>query len=181
MADRIRLTLGQLYREKQGYSQAASHLKKVAFDSPFSEQSLFNYAVAMAHQEEYSLALSALNRLRDSRLFTPWLQQVPYAWAYLYEQMGEQELALQAYQSAGAHYDNELEKLAQQQTELSEEKLLDTLVTPLNRAISLGAEHIENDAYGRINVRPLTFGIAELLSGERFQWGLRDLHELYKL
>jgi hypothetical protein len=181
LADRIRLTLGQLYLEKQGYGQAAAHLKKVAFDSPFSEQSLFNYAVAMAHQEEYSLALSALNRLRDSRLFTPWLQQVPYALAYLYEQMGEQELALQAYQSAGAHYDHELEKLAQQQTELSEEKLLDTLVTPLNRSINLGAEHIENDAYGRINVRPLKFGIAELLSGERFQWGLRDLHELYKL
>jgi len=181
LADRIRLTLGQLYLEKQRYSMAAAHLKKVAFDSPFSEQSLFNYAVAMAHQEEYSLALSALNRLRDSRLFTPWLQQVPYALAYLYEQMGESELALQAYQSAGAHYDRELEKLAQQQAELSEQKLLDALATPLKRELSLGAGHIENDAYGRINVRPIKFGIAELLSAERFQWGLRDLHELYKL
>ncbi len=201
LGDRIRLTLGQLYLEGKDYSQAAGHLKKVSFDSPFSEQALFNYAVAMAHNKEYSLALSALNRLRDTYLFTPWLQQVPYALAYLYEQMGEPSLALQAYQSAGAHYDLQLEQLLQQQSELNEEKLLLAIATPNveadasalidddqtnetvmgSRELQLGAGHVENDAYGRINVYPSDFSIAELLSGERFQWGLRDLHELYKL
>lgn len=201
LGDRIRLTLGQLYLEEKDYSRAAGHLKKVSFDSPFSEQALFNYAVAMAHNEDYSLALSALNRLRDTYLFTPWLQQVPYALAYLYEQMGEPSLALQAYQSAGAHYDLQLEQLLLQQSELNEDTLLLAIATPKiegdagvlidgdqtdetvmgSRALQLGAGHVENDAYGRINVYPSDFSIAELLSGERFQWGLRDLHELYKL
>lgn len=195
LKDRIRLTLGQIYLQYREYDRAVLHLQKISYDSLVSDEALFQYAVAQSHLEQYALALSALNRLNERPLFTPWLQQVPYALAYLYEQLGDTVLAAQAYKAAGDHYDEMLAQLESQQSNLSEETLLAALEIPFSagdseasddylstsRPVVLGEASAENDAYGRLQVRPADFYLANLLATEPFQLALRDLHELYKL
>ena len=195
LIERMRLTLGQLYLQYEEFEQAESHLRKAALTGPMSDQALFNFAIAATHREQYGLALSALNKLRDRPLFTPWLEQVPYALAYLYEQLGDQELALHAYQAAAERYDQQLGAIAEQRKNLDESVLLAALAIPFDSeagddvasteqqkiAMDLGSDVISNDSYGRLQVLPTDFSYVQLLSDERFQLGLRDLHELYKL
>lgn len=192
LLEKFRLSLGQLYLQQEDFDRAQAHLSQASFDGPFAEQALFNFAIAATHKQKFGLALSALKRLEGRKLFTPWLEQVPYALAYLYEQLGDQSLALQAYQAAAERYEKQLEALQTQRDSLDERALLAALAMPFSpgedeqglreyRALSLGTEQLENDAYGRLKVLPVDFSYAQLLAHEGFQLGLRDLHELYKL
>lgn len=186
LIDQSRLSLSQWAMEQDDFAKALVHLKAIRFDSMLSEQSLFNYAVAATRMQEYGLALEALNTLQARESFTPWLQQIPYALAYLYEQMQELPLALQAYQAAGEHYAKRLQEVAQQSSELNEASIVGALYfktygEQANTQADLSAKDIRLDAYGHIDVAPIDFTFASLLSMEAFQLGLRDLHELYKL
>jgi len=171
------LTLGKIYLQNLQYQAAFDVLKLIQKDSVFSDQALFSYAVAAANLKKNRLALQALNTLKDRALFTPWLQQVPYALAYLYEQLNEPALALQAYRAAAEHYFNLTEKLSENEKSLSEQKIIDALSLKAN----IGSEGVTNDAYGLITVQPQDFNMASLLATESFQRGLSELHELYKL
>ena len=204
LEDRLNLSLGQLYLQYQQYTKAAEHLQKVKLDSALADEALFQYAVASSHLEQYEKALGALQTLESRPLFTPWLQQVPYALAYLYERLGDIPLALQAYAAAADQYDQQLAEIATQQEQLSEASLLESIEQPFSdrseptisdnkssetssayvsgsRTLTLGDLDAQNDAYGRLNVRPAKFELAQLLASEAFQLALRDLHELYKL
>lgn len=194
LQEKFRLSLGQLYLQNELFDAAEAHLKRASFTGPFAEQALFSFAIAATHKAQYGLALAALQRLEDKALFTPWLDQVPYALAYLYEQLNDKPLALQAYQAAAQRYDQQIDTLAAQQSALNEAELLRALAMPFDagegednsalaeyKALSLGTEQLENDPYGRLKVLPQDFAYAQLLADERFQLGLRDLHELYKL
>lgn len=195
LLDRIRLSMAQeLIRAKQ-YQSAVQELNQIPFDSLVGDETLFYFAIAQSHLKEHKLAISALNRLKDKPLFTPWLKQVPYALAYLYEQLGDVAISIQAYKAAGDHYDAMIQDLDAQQKALSEATLLNAIEVPFVRSnftsetryiesgmpVSLGDESAVNDAYGRLHVRPAEFYIANLLATESFQLHLRDLHELYKL
>jgi hypothetical protein len=201
LRDRIQLSLGQLFLEAQQYAQSVQHLKQISYDSLVSDEALFQYAVAQSHLGNHRLALGALNRLNERSLFTPWLQQVPYALAFLHEQLDGTGLAAQSYKAAGDHYDKVLLNLDAQQKALSEESLLAAMEIPFavqgnddangndynddyfstSRPVLLGESTAKNDAYGRLAVRPSDFYIVNLLATEPFQIALRDLHELYKL
>ncbi len=192
LEERARLSLGQLLMQQDQYQQAYQMLSTIRFESPFAEQALFQYAVAAAHLGYYEQALAALKRLQKPSLFTPWLRQVPYATAYLYEQLGDIAIAQGAYQSAFQYYGSELDSLAQTRASLSEETILSNLkidqggmensaVERTANYLILGVTDIRNDAYGRIRVLPESFDLATLFAGEAFQLALRDLHELYKL
>lgn len=189
---RAHLTLGQWLLQRERYQEAIESLQKITFESVFSEPALFQLSVAATHLKQYGLALEALKTLQARDSFTPWLHQVPYALAFLYEQMEELPLALQAYQAAGEHYTQTLERLASQQQNLSEKEILgalefeqhaleDEMLSTTASQVALGVSNILNDAYGHIRVQPTDFSFAYLLSLESFQLALRDLHELYKL
>lgn len=186
------LSLGQLYLHQNKEPLAIKAFKKIRKDSVFSDQALFAYSVAASNLEEYGLALQALNTLKERPLFTPWLQQVPYALAYLYEQLEEPKLAFEAYRAAAEHYENLAQQLVQDNTKINEQKILQALslreksiAQDLMRTdktpLALGRERVSNDAYGYLQVDPKDFNYATLLSTEPFQLSLRDLHELYKL
>jgi len=192
LKDQSLLSLGQLHLYQNNYEQALTVLKRIKIESVFSDQALFAYAVAASNIEEFGLALQALNTLKGRELFTPWLQQTPYALAYLYEQLGEPELALEAYSAAVGHYENLTLKLEQEQAEVTETKLLQALslqeasieqdlLSGQEIPLALGRDRVANDEYGYLQVDPSDFNYAELLAMESFQLGLRDLHDLYKL
>jgi hypothetical protein len=187
LKERILLSKGQLLLRSGSFEEAISDLNKVPFDSLVAEEALFYYAVAQSHLDRPRLAISALNRLNDKPLFTPWLQQVPFALAYLYEQLDDPSLAVQAYKAAGDHYDDMISELSLQRERLDESTLLAALEIPFGDTpasglpLQLGDDVMKNDGYGRIDVRPSSFYIAKLLSTETFQLALRDLHEMYKL
>jgi hypothetical protein len=186
------LSLGQLYLFQNDYERALITLKNIKVGSVFSDQALFTYAVTASHLERFGIALQALNTLKDRELFSPWQQQVPYALAYLYEQMGEPELAFEAYSAAVQHYENLSIKLKKDQIDVTEKKVLaalslqekhieQDLLTNQEIVLALGRDHVANDKYGYLHVDPNDFNYAELLATEPFQLSLRDLHELYKL
>ena len=185
LADTLRLTIAQLYLHSQHFEQAADVLSKIPFTSVVSDEALFYFSLAHSQLKNYEIALSSLTRLSERVLFTPWLQQVPYAIAFLHEQLDSRALAIQAYEIAGRHYDQMLRALEQQHASLSPEVLLGALSLVSDDGapndLVLGSAHTQNDAYGRLNVVPSQNYIARVLSTESFQIALRDLHELVKL
>lgn len=124
LIDRMQLSLAQLYAQTQRYAEAKTQLQQVRLDGPHAEQALFQYAVVNSHLGAYNEALAALNELQARSSFSPWLQQAPYALAYLYERMGDKAIALQAYAAAAEHYQQSLNRLEQAQADLSEQSLL---------------------------------------------------------
>jgi len=192
LKDQSLLSLGQLQLVQNDYEQALTTLKRIKIESVFSDQALFTYAVAASHSKKFGLALQALNTLKDRELFSPWRQQAPYALAYLYEQLGEPDLALEAYSVAVSHYENLSVKLEKDQADVTEKKVLDALslqeksieqdlLSDQEIVLALGRNRVANDEYGYLQVDPSDFNYAELLATEPFQLSLRDLHELYKL
>jgi len=192
LRDQSLLSLGQIHLYQNNYEQALTVLKRIKIESVFSDQALFAYAVAASNLEKFGLALQALNTLKDRELFTPWLQQTPYALAYLYEHLGEPALALEAYSAAVGHYENLILRLEKEQSEVTEKKILQALslqeksieqdlLSGQDIPLSLGRNRVASDEYGYLQVDPSDFNYAELLAMESFQLGLRDLHELYKL
>ncbi|MDX1799889.1 MAG: hypothetical protein R3303_03095, partial [Marinobacter sp.] len=125
LRDRTLLTVGQLQLEAGDETQARAVLAKIRLDSVFSDEALFHFAVAAAHDRDFGLALRALDTLQRRPLFTPWLQQVPYARGFVFEQMGHQQQALDAYRSAAEHYQSLSGQLAREQANLSETRLND--------------------------------------------------------
>ncbi len=181
LRDRTLLSLGQLHLQNSAYQAAFDALKQLRRDSVFAEQGLFQFAVAASHLNRPEQALGALKQLQSRELFTPWLQQVPYALAYLYEQMGEAALAYEAYRAASGHYRTQHLQLGLKKENLSEEQLLAALRFSEGARAGLGSALLDTDAYGRLKVTPEHYDYAALLADERFQIALRDLHELYKL
>lgn len=177
LRDQSLLTLGQLYLQAGDNQSAFDALKEVRKGSALSDQALFAYSVAATNLGEHGLALEALNKLKDRPLFTPWLQQVPYALAYLYEQMSEPQLALQAYRAAVTHYETLANELETKQAALDEE----TVIAAMNLPLPIGDQSLENDAYGMLPVEPKDFNFAYLMSSEVFQRQLSELHEIYQL
>ncbi len=171
------LSLGQIYLEKNNNEAAFNTLKRIDKESVFSDQALFAYAIAASNLQRYDLALSALNTLNKQTLFNPWQQQTPYALAYLYEQLKEPVLALEAYRAAVGQYENLQAALNKEKQELNEEVLLKAL----NIQNSIGSEALEKDAYGRIKLKKNNFSFSKLLTTETFQRQISELHELYLL
>jgi tetratricopeptide (TPR) repeat protein len=171
------LSLGQLYLQQGDNQSAFDVLKQIRKESLLSDQALFAYAVASTNLGQYGLALEALTKLRGRPQFTPWVQQVPYALAYLYEQMNDPELALKAYRVAVQHYESMVDELSVSQGSVDEKHIL----SALNLVRPLGDETLSNDAYGKLDIEPRDFRFSYLLASEPFQRQLSDLHELYKL
>jgi hypothetical protein len=183
LRERIALSMADLHLQRAEFDQAMAVLHDVSFDGPFTGLALFNFAVSAANQEQYGLALQALQKLKSLPLFTPWLQQVPFALAYVQERLGHEMLAFQGYREAGEHYEKLYQELVQRRTALTEQDIVaalaprDDLTTPL----ILGDDGLPTDAYGRIRMQPRDVAFATLLADEGFQQALKELHELYKL
>jgi hypothetical protein len=193
-----RLSLGRLHLGQGEPEKAMAVLDDIPLDGMLSDQALFDYAVAASRQGQNAIALQSLETLQGRPLFTPWLQQVPYARAFTLEQMGQPEAALAAYRSAAEHYQGLDQRLSAEQAGLNERRLIEALsfvregdsdLPPESQGAigqksaepSLGEAAVLIDSFGRVQVRPRDFSLAELLAEEAFQLALRDLHELYRL
>lgn len=181
--ERIALSLATLHLQRADYAQAMSTLESVRFDSPFTGLALFNFAVSAANQDQYGLALQALQTLQKLPLFTPWLQQVPFAMAYVYEKLGNEPLAFQHYRDAAQHYAAQHAALVQRRESLSEADIMQALAPrgEPSAELALGHEAVQTDAYGRVKSQPRDFTFAMMLAEEGFQLALKELHELYTL
>ena len=195
LRERVKLSIGRLHLSRGDFAGAMASLEHIALDGVFSDQALFDYAVAASREGKAGLALQALNTLQQRPLFTPWLQQVPYARGFLFEQMDRQQQALQAYREAASHYQSLSTRLSDEREQLTEARLIEALRfvregdSP-GQPGSMNAEMVRpepgettvlTDAYGRVKVRPGDYSLAGLLATESFQLSLRDLHELYRL
>ena len=195
LRERVKLSIGRLHLSRGDFAGAMASLEQIALDGVFSDQALFDYAVAASREGSAGLALQALNTLQQRPLFTPWLQQVPYARGFLFEQMDRQQQALQAYREAASHYQSLSTRLSDEREQLTEARLIEALRfvregdSP-GQPGSMDAEMVRpepgettvlTDAYGRVKVRPGDYSLAGLLATESFQLSLRDLHELYRL
>lgn len=193
LRERSLLSLGQVYQQQGDTDLALARLAEISLTSAFSDEALYRYSVAASEAQSWGLALQALTTLQERPLFTPWLQQVPYARGFVFEQLDQQKSALQAYRAAANHYQSLLDTLVQSRQSLTEAGILAALrfdadgssteVGALSPALQAFAteDGITADAYGRLDVQPDDFNLALLLSSEKFQLALRDLHALYQL
>jgi hypothetical protein len=172
---RARLSLARLYLRDNQFDAALGVLGDMPLNGVFADQALFDYAVAAAGQGRPERALHALDTLSNRDLFLPWRQQVPFARAYVLEQMNRPQQALPAFKQAADHYQARIEELNNIRNRLSEENLMAQL------DFSRDSDGILTDSYGRLRVQPVDFGMAEVLASETFQQALAELNELYRM
>jgi len=172
---RARLSLARLYLRDNQFDAALGVLGDMPLNGVFADQALFDYAVAAAGQSRPERALDALDSLSNRDLFLPWRQQVPFARAYVLEQMDRPQRALPAFQQAADHYEARIAALNDIRDRLSEENLMAQL------DFSRDSDGILTDSYGRLRVEPADFSIAEVLASETFQQALAELNELYRM
>ena len=172
---RARLSLARLYLRDNQFDGALEVLGNMPLTGLFADQALFDYAVAAAGQGRPERALDALDTLSNRDLFLPWRQQVPFARAYVLEQMNRAQQALPAFKQAADHYQARIEELDDIRNRLTEE----TLMAQLD--FSRDSDGILTDSYGRLRVQPVDFGLAEVLASETFQQALAELNELYRM
>jgi tetratricopeptide (TPR) repeat protein len=185
LRDRLYLTEASFQLDAGESRAAMSTFQKVRLDGPLSDQALFGFALATANEKEFGLSLQALLSLSGRPLFNPWVQQVPYALGYLYEQLDNKEQALEAYSTAASQYLQLRGDLDGMIDSIGEAAILQALEVPVSgsqgQSVVLGDKSIPVDSFGRLKVRPANFNLAQRIASEPFQIGLRDLHELYKL
>ncbi|WP_405420323.1 hypothetical protein [Marinobacter flavimaris] len=172
---RARLSLAGLYLRDNQFEAALEVLGAMPLTGVFADQALFDYAVAAAGQGRPERALDALDTLSNRDLFLPWRQQVPFARAYVLEQMNRAQQALPAFKQAADHYQARIEELDDIRNRLTEETLMAQLDS------SRDSDGILTDSYGRLRVQPVDFGLAEVLASETFQQALAELNELYRM
>lgn len=172
---RTRLSLARLYLRDNRFDAALEVLGDMPLNGVFADQALFDYAVAAAGQGRPERAIDALDTLSNRDLFLPWRQQVPFARAYVLEQMNRPQQALPAFTQAADHYQARIVELDDIRNRLSEENLMAQL------DFSRDSDGILTDSYGRLRVQPVDFGMAEVLASETFQQALSELNELYRI
>ena len=175
LIDKSRLALARLYLDANRFDMALQTLRELPVDGPVSDRALFDFAIAAAGKGDMQRAFNALETLSRKELFTPWLQQVPYAKGYLLEQMSRPREALAAFRNAAIEYEALDARLVQARAELTEEKLLAGL------SFSTDGDEVETDSYGRLQVVPEDFELSGILASEPFQQALSELHELYQI
>ena len=175
LLERARLSLSRLHLRENRFDEALEVLGAMPMDGVFSDQALFDYAVAATGQGRPERALDAPESLSDRALFLPWRQQVPFARAYVLEQMGVPERALPAFKRAADHYEARIGELSGIRSRLSEESLMAQL------SVQRDGDGMLTDPYGRLRVEPVDFGLAEVLATEAFQQALGELNELYRM
>ena len=175
LLDRARLSLARLYLRDDRFDAALEILGDMPLNGVFADQALFDYAVAAAGQGRPDRALDALDTLSSRDLFLPWRQQVPFARAYVLEQMNKPQRALPAFRQAADLYQARIEELDIIRNRLTEESLMAQL------DFTRDSDGILTDSYGRLRVQPSDFGMAEVLASETFQQALAELNELYQM
>lgn len=175
LLDRARLSLARLYLRDGRFDAALEILGDMPLNGVFADQALFDYAIAAAGQGRPDRALDALDTLSSRDLFLPWRQQVPFARAYVLEQMNKPQRALPAFRQAADLYQARIEELDITRNRLTEESLMAQL------DFTRDSDGILTDSYGRLRVQPADFGIAEVLASETFQQALAELNELYQM
>ncbi len=175
LIDKSRLSLARLYLDVNRFDMALQTLRALPVNGPVSDRALFDYAIAAAGKGDMQRAFNALETLSRKELFTPWLQQVPYAKGYLLEQMNRPREALTAFRNAALEYEALDVQLVQARAELTEEKLLSGL------SFGTDGDQVATDAYGRLQVEPKDFELSGILASEPFQQALSELHELYQI
>jgi len=175
LLDRARLSLARLYLRDDRFDAALEILGDMPLNGVFADQALFDYAVAAAGQGRPDRALDALDTLSNRNLFLPWRQQVPFARAYVLEQMSRPQRALSAFKQAADLYQARIKELDNIRNRLNEESLMAQL------DFTRDSDGILTDSYGRLRVQPADFGMAEVLASETFQQALAELNELYRM
>ena len=175
LMEKSRLSLARIYLANGRFDEAFRTLELLSAEGPFSDRALFEYAVAAAGQGEMARALNAVNVLSSRQLFSPWLQQVPYARGYLLEQMERPAEALAAFREAADRYERLEAELVAARTALTEDSLMARL------EFQQDGDGKMTDAYGRLKVMPSDFGLSEILATESFQQALSELHDLYRM
>lgn len=175
LLEKVRLSLARIRLDSGRFDAAFTALEALPVDGPFSDRALFEYAVAAAGQGEMARAFRAIEILSERELFSPWLQQVPYARGYLLEQMNRPEEALAAYTDAAMRYESLQARLVAERDQLTEAALMAQLT------FERDGNGLMTDAYGRLRVTPSDFALSEILASESFQQALSELNDLYRM
>ena len=178
LADRARHGLAQLYLQDQKLLQAWLNLRDIRTTGLYSSRALLAYGWAAIRQEQYDVAIPALQLLNDRSIALPEVQECKVLLGHLYEQQGSMTRALKSHLDAEAEFFVGLEKVAEAR------RIIDMRDVPREFIENLEAIVDDTDWYGAqpsVDYKKLTPFLVDLMASNAFTQVLSELAELYAI
>ncbi len=173
LRDRALTASGFAYLAGADFARAQSEFQQVRLSSPIVDQALLGYGWAAAQQEDYQLALSPWQALRQRSLMDASVQESLLAVPYAYEKLGAQGNALREYQQSVGLLESELANVAQAIEVFDKAPVAELF----EFSQALGDDWLTADDTLPINAQAPY--LAHLITRQVFQNNLKELRELY--
>lgn len=178
LADRARHGLAQIYMQDQKLLSAWSYLRDIRTTGLYSNRALLAYAWAAIRQEQYEVALPALQVLNDRSISLPEVQECKVLLGHLYEQQGSMNRALKSHIDAEKEFIDGLAKVEEAR------RIIDMRDVPREFIENLEAIVDDSDWYGAqpsVDYTKLTPFLVDLMASNAFNQVLRELADLYAI
>jgi hypothetical protein len=178
LADRARHGLAQLYMQDQNLFQAWLNLRDIRTTGLYSSRALLAYSWAAIRQEQYEVAVPALQLLNSRSIALPEVQECKVLLGHLYEQQGSMTRALKSHIDAEKEFLSGIEKVAEAR------RIIDLRDVPREFIENLDAIVDDTDWYGAqpsVDYQKLTPFLVDLMASNAFTQVLSELAELYAI
>lgn len=178
LADRARHGLAQLAIANNQLFDAWTYLQAIRTTGLYSNRALLAYAWAAIRQEQYQVALPALQLLNQRSIALPEVQECKVLLGHLYEQQGSPTRALKSHLEAEAEFTRGIEQVAEAR------RIIDMRDVPREFIENLEAIVDDSDWYGSqpsVNYQKLTPFLVDLMASNAFNQVLAELADLYAI
>lgn len=176
LGDRAKNGLAQLALESGRLPDAWSHLSAIRTTGLYSNRALLSYAWSAIQDKQYGQAIPALKILNDRSIAIPEVQETKVLLAFLYEQQGLSNKALQSHITAEKQFEVGMAKVEEARG------IIKRLDVPREFVSNLEAIMRKSDWYAStpsIDYQKLTPFLIDLMASNAFTEVLKELADLY--
>ncbi|GAB1263079.1 tetratricopeptide repeat protein [Aurantivibrio plasticivorans] len=178
LSDRARHGLAQLAIEDQQLLKAWGYLQNIRTTGLYSNRALLAYAWAAVRQQQYQIALPALQLLNERSISIPEVQEGKVLLGHLYEQQDSMNRALKSHITAEKQFLQGIQQVAEAR------RIIDMRDVPHEFIANLDAIVDDTDWYGTkpsVDYQKLTPFLIDLMASNPFNQVLHELADLYAI
>ncbi len=171
LRDRANTAVAYAYLANNQANKAVAAFEHVNLDTPFVDEALLGYGLALSEVEQYDQAIIPWQVLLQRSLLLPAVQEAHLALPYAYEKQNKLSASLRAYKNAVASYKQEIHKL-DDSIAAFKQKSLDALFL------------LDQQSNNELNIIEVpqtdkeTFYLSQLIAQHRFQTALNDYRDV---
>ncbi len=173
LRDRANLALGYAHLQNDEADLAIGYLQRIRGNGELANKALLGAGWAALEQEQYAKALAFWEPLKKGDRLDPAVQESLLAIPFARHGMGEEQRALNEYQLAIDHFDDEISHLSSFGDKLLEKDFLRTLLLD-DDATNMGWFWQLDDIPNSVETRYLY----HLIADHEFQEGLKNFRDL---